>query len=119
MTVVALLTLIWAHWFSDFVVQTNYQAVNKSTKNSVLVAHIFSYTIAMAILLAWLFCGHYVALLEFVALNGVLHFLTDFVTSRTTSYLWKKEKRHLFFVVVGIDQAIHFSCLIVTFFWLT
>jgi hypothetical protein len=47
--------------------------------------------------------------------NGVLHFVTDYFTSRQTSRLYSEGKIHEFFVVVGFDQAIHLTCLAVTF----
>jgi hypothetical protein len=41
----------------------------------------------------------------------IMHFITDAITSRTTSYLWQKGERHWFFVVIGLDQAIHMTTL--------
>jgi hypothetical protein len=51
----------------------------------------------------------------FAVVNSALHFVTDFCTSRATSALWKKDQRHWFFVVIGLDQAIHMTCLFVTY----
>jgi hypothetical protein len=71
-----------------------------------LIAVIFT-TVKGPILLMWLI---------FVVINGVLHFITDFYTSRLTSYFWSIGDRHNFFVVVGLDQLIHCFCIIITFF---
>jgi hypothetical protein len=44
-----------------------------------------------------------------------LHFVVDGFSSKATSYLWQKEERHWFFVVIGLDQAIHITCLLISF----
>lgn len=84
----------------------------------------------------------------FVLVNGGLHFITDAITNRITSKLWFFERqvgiwaqadyaypkhnktlvnpwtplegnqRHWFFVMIGLDQFIHYCCLFGTFVWL-
>lgn len=102
-----LLALLWVHTFADFVVQTDWMAKNKSKHNIVLTAHVVSYALFL------LPFG-----LTFCALNFVLHWATDYVSSRMTSKLWKQERRHAFFIVVGIDQAIHITTLVLTYWWI-
>ena len=45
--------------------------------------------------------------LLFVAGNGLLHFVTDYCTSRVSSRLYATQDWHRFFIVVGFDQVIH------------
>jgi hypothetical protein len=47
----------------------------------------------------------------FAAINGALHFVTDYITSRASSNLWEEKKWHRFFVMIGFDQLIHQATL--------
>ena len=98
-----ILIVVWLHFIGDFVLQSDWVAINKSKRNDVLAMHVLIY--AMPLLwFGW----------RFALLNAALHFLTDWPTSRATSKLWQAGKRHWFFVVIGLDQAIHLTCLLVT-----
>jgi hypothetical protein len=92
-----------AHWIADFICQTDKMAINKSTSWKWLSSHVGTYTLLM------LPFGP-----VFAIANGLTHLFVDAVTSRATSYLWKKGDRHNFFVVIGLDQLIHTAILIST-----
>lgn len=91
------------HWIADFVLQTDSMATNKSTSNKWLAYHIGVYTLMLVPF------G-----VTFAVINGAAHFITDYCTSRLTSYFWKKEMRHEFFVTIGFDQLLHFIVLFLT-----
>jgi hypothetical protein len=101
------LALVWCHFLGDFICQTSYMALNKSKSNAVLFQHVAVYSLPLYLFGVW-----------FALINLVLHFATDWVTSRITSRLWYYEDKHWFFVVVGFDQAIHLTCLVGTYYWL-
>jgi hypothetical protein len=48
----------------------------------------------------------------------VTHWFTDYVTSKITSRLYKEGKVHDFFVIVGVDQMIHYTTLLLTYCFL-
>ena len=101
-TVIYLLTL---HWVMDFVCQSDRMALNKSKDNKVLVAH----------------CTIYAAPFVFFSIRYAMflfatHFFIDFCTSRYNSYLWKNDRRHDFFVMIGFDQLLHFDALLVGYY---
>lgn len=106
------LGLLGAHWVGDFVLQTHWQATNKSKRWDALAAHVATYTatlLASALVLMPLRMA-----LGFVAVNGALHFATDAVSSRATSRLYARGDWHNFFVIIGADQLIHQATLAAT-----
>lgn len=96
--------IMFVHWVADFIMQTRWMATNKSTSNLALGTHILVYMIPMSMF------GVY-----FAIINGILHFTVDYFTSRGTSYLWKKQETHMFFILIGLDQFLHMVCLLYTY----
>lgn len=126
------LALLVAHFLGDFILQTDWMAINKSKRWDALSAHAFVYSMCF---LPW---GITFALATFAS-----HYATDAVTSRITSKLWffrmepgiweqadyavpkhgrtlvnpwtpRGGNRHWFFVVIGLDQLIHATTLALT-----
>lgn len=113
--------ILAVHWLADFVLQTHWQASNKSKDIEALLRHVGTYTIVLSIAVPWIFGAAKVtdgfegfAGFLFVMLNSVLHFATDYFTSRWSSRLWAKQDWHNLFVVIGFDQLIHQVTLAVT-----
>ena len=111
-------TLLAIHWYSDFVLQTRWQAENKSKNCVALSRHVFTYSLGFA---TFLYILHFFrssftsdGIVLYVVVNGILHWVTDYITSRCTSYFWGKKDVHTFFAVIGIDQFIHSFTLLVT-----
>lgn len=91
------------HFIGDFVLQSDWMAMNKSKRNIPLLTHIAVYGSCL------LLFGPLFALV-----NAGAHLITDFITSRVTSHLWARNERHYFFVVIGLDQLAHQLVLIAT-----
>lgn len=119
--VIALLAL---HLIADFFLQSDWMAINKSKLWAALYLH--------AIVYSFCFIGFGFA---FFVITFFAHFVTDAITSRITSKLWFLDmepmvvpvgpfkfyarvlegRRHWFFVVIGIDQFIHYVTLLLTY----
>lgn len=96
--------LMWVHFMADFVLQSDAIAKAKSSSNKALALHVLIYSVC------FLPFG-----LGFTLANYALHFITDYVSSRATTRLWLADERHWFFVVIGADQAVHMTCLLLTY----
>ncbi len=114
-----LFVILFIHWLFDFVLQSDAMAKGKSSSNLSLFEHIAVYTGGLLIIIAMtcLTFNHQTMAVVWIAFNAVAHFITDWVTSRASSALYKEGKTHDFFVCVGIDQFIHYITLIGTFIY--
>ena len=111
------LGLLAVHWLADFVLQTHWQASNKSKNMEALARHVGTYTIVLLVGAVIIF-GQSAPMWAFVAVNAVLHFAADYFTSRWSSALYAKQDWHNFFVVIGLDQLIHQATLALTMVWI-
>lgn len=102
--------LIWiyaAHFCSDFLLQSDNMAINKSKSFKWLIYHSLIYS-----LLFW-FLSWKIGMIMFCS-----HFIIDGITSKITSYFWKNEQRHNFFCTIGFDQYLHqLVILLVIYFY--
>ena len=124
--------LLLIHFVADFFLQTPWMAKNKSDDLQALGLHVAVYTVTLYVLglIAMRILGMsglelMKTFLFFALANGALHFVTDFITSRASAHQWEKmqsavgdeEKGHYshnFFVVIGLDQVVHYTCLFFT-----
>lgn len=105
--------LLLAHLIGDFFLQSDKMATEKSSNSRVLLLHVFVYM--MPFVFIALYALPFPAALMFLVVNFAAHYLTDSVSSRVTKTYYQQERRHEFFVTIGIDQFVHMVTLIVTF----
>lgn len=120
MTLIEILGIIVLHYIADFIFQTDEMAVNKSKYNRHLFQHVFIYSIIWFIagLIHLLFFPSLhsdFTILNFCIITFICHFITDYITSRISSYFYKKEQRHNFFLTIGFDQVLHYTQLFLTY----
>lgn len=112
----AIIWMVWLHFVADFILQSDKVAGAKSSNNRILFFHVLLYSFPFLPFAVW-YLGP-INGMWFILINLAAHFVTDYITSRMTSKLYKAGERHWFFVVIGADQAIHMSTLFLTFAWL-
>lgn len=103
---------MFGHFVADFVLQRDSWAKAKSTSNLALTKHVATYTAAI-----FLFALAVLPLVEAIAfalIQGITHWMIDYVTSRQTSRFYKKQQNHNFFVVIGFDQWLHVTVMLLT-----
>lgn len=122
MTMYPIFVILLAHYFADFILQNDYMANNKSKKLKPLLLHIGVYTSTIFLVTFVMLVrtvqdkvDFWQLLVVWAVLNGVLHFFTDYVTSRVSSYYKNKQQYDMFFNVIGFDQFLHYICLFGTY----
>ncbi|MEM6361742.1 MAG: DUF3307 domain-containing protein [Bacteroidota bacterium] len=95
--------LLLAHWIGDFGLQTSNMALNKSKSLKWLLLHVLTYTGVLLAFSAFLISLE--DLIFFVAVNGLLHGITDFFTSKLADRY--KDIPRRFFPILGLDQLLH------------
>lgn len=100
-----IILIIILHFISDFLLQIDWMSKNKSSNNVALIVHCIVYS------LLFFFIG-----IVYAIINGVLHFVIDYFSSRLTSKYWQTQNYRVFFIIIGLDQTLHFICLFGTYF---
>lgn len=125
---IGVILILVAHFIADFVFQPHYIAISKSENVLNLVAHIVIYVFSFFIIFA---SSWYVMFYMFqttipaniwlqmtaliLIINGILHYIIDYMTSQATKCFWNKKDYHNFFVVIGFDQLLHTGLLIYSY----
>jgi len=104
--------IIFIHWIADFVLQTDWQAQNKSKNNFALLSHTSNYSMVWLLPMCFVFgmmkegaTTEWIvwSTLYFSVITFVVHTITDYFTSRLNSKLWAAGKVHYFFVSIGFS----------------
>jgi hypothetical protein len=118
LSTLTIVTMLWliagisvAHYFADFVLQSRWMGENKSKEWKPLLVHIAVYTSFMAVVCFFLLgpIG-----LVYAVLNGALHLVTDYFSSRMSRKAYEEGKLNKFWLIIGADQLIHHLCLVLT-----
>lgn len=124
------LGLLVAHFVGDFLLQSDWMALNKSKNSSALTFHVLVYSLCFLPFWGW----------KFWLLTFYSHWITDYFTSKVTTKLWfidlaepymkgygidhyrwatiRQGRRHWFFTMIGFDQLIHAMTLGLTYYLL-
>ena len=103
--------LLLAHWVGDFLLQTQSMAINKHRSLKWLGLHISVYFIVILCIGQFLFSWQ--VGLGYAVFNALLHFITDFITSKLAAKYQGNPR--IFFSILGFDQLVHGCCLYWTY----
>lgn len=118
MDFVTIIGLTFGHWFADFVLQTRKIAETKSKSLRSLFTHVTHYTLALAAVMVPILIRQYnwKLVVAFILVNGFTHLVTDFATSKMSAAAYQKEDKSQFWNIIGFDQSLHWSHLLITYF---
>lgn len=119
-----LIFMLATHWVADFVCQTDWMARNKSQSNLPLFVHCLVYTLVFIPFALYAIPAS--SIVWFLIFTLGLHMYIDFNTSRITSRLSAQGKygsntipNFGMFSIIGLDQLLHYICLIGTYYFFT
>lgn len=118
MDFVTIIGLTFGHWFADFVLQTRKIAETKSKSLRSLFTHVALYTANIACVMVPILIRQYnwKLVVAFILVNGFCHLVTDFATSKMSAVAYQNEDKSQFWNIIGFDQSIHWSHLLITYF---
>lgn len=109
--------LLFIHWVGDYRLQYANMAIGKGKSIYWLNVHVAVYTLVLTVgtIGLWLVTDNYelVDVCKFIFVNAILHWITDYITSRIANYYREKgDDRHYW--VSGFDQFIHSITILLT-----
>ena len=108
------LLILVIHFLADFVLQTDWQAKNKSSNDDALALHCLTYSLVW-FLISFIVLGVLWKAFLFFGITFMLHYATDYFTSRWAKKFFDKNDFHNAFVIIGMDQVLHYLQLYYTF----
>lgn len=127
--IIIFFSILVLHWIFDFIMQTDFQAKNKSRNIDALLGHTVTYSWCWVAVLFLFHFGYnyfrgvplhgtfYNALL-FGVITFTAHTLTDYCTSKIVKNYFERGNYHTGFVWVGFDQILHYVQLILTYYFI-
>lgn len=121
MTPELIVAILFIHWIGDFVLQLPGWAETKWYNRSSLIKHAVTYGF---ILFGGVFCitctsslnlNTFIECILFSACNAFIHYAVDRKTSIYCHNLFSEKRIHDFFVIIGLDQFIHTSLLLISY----
>jgi hypothetical protein len=114
MNIPQLLLLVLGHFFGDFVFQTEKMALNKWSQWGALLSHVRTYMVCIACAMIIAPGTTLLGSLIFAALNGLLHLVTDRISSNVMKQAREAGNQRKFFLALGADQLTHMLCFFLT-----
>jgi hypothetical protein len=109
--------LVFLHLVADFLLQGSYFSKLKATKITYLLLHVLIYTLLFVILSPLLLSLTFTQGLLFSGINGGIHLVVDFLTSKLKQKFWQKNES-IYVAIITFDALIHIAVLIATYIYI-
>lgn len=120
--------LLIAHWFFDFAMQDEKDALNKNHSLKHLFNHVNEYSAGMFLSL-FIYClcigsnfiPSFMYALTFWCITFICHFVTDYFTSKESHKRYKANKFYGingFWSIIGFDQLLHALQILLTIYFI-
>jgi membrane-bound metal-dependent hydrolase YbcI (DUF457 family) len=112
--VVKITIILLMHLFADFLLQGSTFSKMKMSKISYLFLHVLVYTAFFIVISPLLLSLTFQQGLIFSGINGGIHLVVDFITSRLKRMFWQKNES-AYIAIISADNLIHVGILIYTY----
>lgn len=122
-TIILIFWILTTHWIADFIAQPREVAEQKGNSFSSLTIHTMFYSV-LFLLSMGVYAGAVLHMkadpvvglaVLFGLITFIFHTITDYYTSKLSTYLWEAGQKQDFFVLLGLDQLLHFVQLFLTY----
>lgn len=113
----SLFLILLIHFFADFTLQTDDQSRLKSTSPLFLTYHVITYSLTWLVVVTIMYESLYLGLI-FSIVTFIFHWVTEYVTSKMVKHFFENEDYHTGFIVIGADQFLHYTQLILLYLFL-
>lgn len=127
MALSTILAILIAHYFSDFIMQSEEMAINKHKNEHALYVHVALYSYCMILLLFIYnaFIGIFTfKLIIFWIVTFVTHYFIDYYTSKIVNTKFTNKQYYTIlpnigaFSMIGFDQLLHYIQLFVSYYFI-
>lgn len=112
---IKIVLILFMHLLADFLLQGSVLRKLKTSKILYLLLHVGIYTTFFLLLSPLLLTMTFKESLIFSGINGGAHLVVDFITSWFKRLYWEK-KESVYVAIISVDNIIHLSILIYTYF---
>ncbi len=114
---VKIILLFILHLFADFLLQGSSLSKLKSSKSLYLLIHVIIYTSVFIVFSPLLLSLTFIDGLIFSGINGGIHLVVDFITSKLKRIFWQKNEA-IYVSIIIFDTIIHIIILLTTYMYL-
>jgi hypothetical protein len=124
-----LVLIFFLHFLADFILQPYWMKIEKSRRWEIMLFHIVIYSNVFFVGLSFVYNS--ILATSYALVNGFIHYLIDWASSRVISVsskdlkikegpepLYERVDMYYPIIFLGIDQYLHHICIIITWYYM-